>query len=156
MGQTRIKDVDKGLKKCLETLSKTKQGIVRVGVLADKGGSEAKTQNSALSVLDVAIFNEFGLGVPERSFIRAYVDENKAKIQTWIRVLAKQIADGKLEPKQALEQLGLKVQGGIQARIAKGVPPPNAEATIRRKGSSKPLIDTGQLRSSITYQVDSK
>ena len=31
--------------------------------------------------------------------------------------------------------------------------PPLAESTIRRKGSSNPLIDTGQLRSSITWQV---
>ena len=30
---------------------------------------------------------------------------------------------------------------------------PNAPSTIRRKGSSKPLIDTGELRKSITSQV---
>jgi len=29
---------------------------------------------------------------------------------------------------------------------------PNAPATIRKKKSSTPLVDTGQLRASITYQ----
>lgn len=34
--------------------------------------------------------------------------------------------------------------------------PPNAPSTIRAKGSSHPLIDTGQLRRSITYVVVEK
>ena len=32
----------------------------------------------------------------------------------------------------------------------------NAESTIKQKGSSKPLIDTGQLRKSITHVVKKK
>ena len=32
----------------------------------------------------------------------------------------------------------------------------NAESTKKRKGSSKPLIDTGQLRKSITHVVKKK
>lgn len=31
---------------------------------------------------------------------------------------------------------------------------PNSKATIRRKGSSKPLIDSAQLRRSVTYRVE--
>jgi hypothetical protein len=31
---------------------------------------------------------------------------------------------------------------------------PNSAITIRQKGSSKPLIDTGRLRGSITYEVE--
>lgn len=34
--------------------------------------------------------------------------------------------------------------------------PPNSEATIKRKGSDRPLIDTGELRKSITYVVGDK
>jgi hypothetical protein len=44
--------------------------------------------------------------------------------------------------------------GVIKQRIANGIAPPNSPYTIARKGSSKPLIDTGQLRNSITYQVE--
>jgi len=34
------------------------------------------------------------------------------------------------------------------------VAPPNAPATIARKGSSKPLVATGQLKSAISYVTD--
>lgn len=34
--------------------------------------------------------------------------------------------------------------------------PPNAESTIARKGSDRPMIDTGQLRNSISYIVEEK
>ena len=33
------------------------------------------------------------------------------------------------------------------------LPQVQIDQTIKRKGSSKPLIDTGQLRQSITYRV---
>ena len=41
---------------------------------------------------------------------------------------------------------GVKAQFGI-------IPPPNAPATIARKGSSATLIDTGALRDSIDFQI---
>jgi hypothetical protein len=48
------------------------------------------------------------------------------------------------------------VAGWMKARIAEGIPPPLAEATIARKGGGKttPLINTGQLRNSIGYKVE--
>lgn len=35
-------------------------------------------------------------------------------------------------------------------------PPPNSERTVETKGFDHPLIDTGKLRDSITYEVDEK
>ena len=58
-----------------------------------------------------------------------------------------------LTPEQLADLLGQKYVGQIQARISAGIPPPLAESTIARKGSSVPLIDTGQLRSAVTYEV---
>jgi hypothetical protein len=43
--------------------------------------------------------------------------------------------------------------GDIQHEITVLRHPPNAPATIRAKGSSKPLIDTGEMRQSVTYQI---
>jgi hypothetical protein len=130
-----------------------KDRIVQVGVFASGKGGDTKKQDDKLTVLEVAIFNEFGLGVPERSFIRAYVDANEKRIKEMCRVLALQVLAGKISQEQALELLGLKLVGEIQQRIADGIPPPNAPSTIKAKGSSVPLIDTGQLRSSITHRV---
>ncbi len=149
----RIRDIDNGYIKLLEAAAKARHGTVDVGILASEGDKASQTTPS-LTVAEVAAFNEFGLGVPERSFVRAYVDENGSLLREDIRKLALLVVKGKKTTEEALETLGLKVVGGMQKRISKGIPPPNAPATIRRKGSSKPLIDTGQLRSSITHRVN--
>jgi hypothetical protein len=95
-----------------------------------------------------------GLGVPERSFIRAYVDANAVQIGNDLRQAAKQIILGKLTNEQAATLIGLKHAAGIQKYLSDGrVTPPLSAFTIAKKGSSTPLIDTGQLRSAITHAV---
>ena len=70
-----------------------------------------------------------------------------------LKKLLQRVIAGELTEDAALEQFGAWSKGEIQARIARGVPPPNAASTVKRKGSSTPLIDTGILRSSIDYEV---
>jgi hypothetical protein len=115
----------------------------------------AKSPSSRnLTVLDIATWNEFGAGnVPQRSFLRAYFDEEAPKNSKLALSLMQSCINGKRTPGQVLNLLGVKFVGEIQRRMARGIPPPNAAVTIRRKHSSKPLIDTGQLRSSITYRA---
>lgn len=149
---SRQRDIDKGQKALLERVTKAKSGVVDVGIFSDKG-SEAAKKGKGVTVLDVATFNEFGLGVPERSFLRGYVDENEARIKGMIKVLALAVEQGKFTKQQALDRLGLQIVGEIQKRIASSIPPPNAPSTIAKKGSSTTLVDTGQLRSSITHKV---
>jgi hypothetical protein len=149
----KITDKDKGYAKTLENAAKAKHGTVKVGILAAEG-SESANKSPGLTVIDVATFNEFGLGVPERSFVRGYVDENENLIRNDIKKLALLIVQGKKTTEDALGLLGMKVQGEMQKRISEGIDPPNAPSTIAKKGSSKPLIDTGQLRASITYKVE--
>ena len=108
------------------------------------------------TVLEIAASNEFGLGVPRRSFIADWFDQNLQKNEQFIVRMMKAVASGKLTKERAFELIGLKFQGDIQKRISAGIPPANAPATIKAKGSSTPLIDTGQLRQSITYVVNPK
>lgn len=106
------------------------------------------------TMAEIANEHEFGLGVPERSWLRAWVDENQPMIQNDLRRAAMRIIEGKLTIQQAADLLGTKYVASIQTRIANGIAPANAPATIERKGSSTPLIDTGQFRSSITYIME--
>ena len=107
-----------------------------------------------LTVVDIGIIHEFGLGVPERSFIRAWCDANTKRVQAAMRRLLTGVVQGKYDRAQALTLLGLWIQGEIQKYISRGVPPlPNAQATIDRKGSSRPLIDTGQLRAAVSFAL---
>lgn len=61
-------------------------------------------------------------------------------------------ADGKrYNVKQAMGLLGEVAQQDIQDAIVKLKEPPNAESTIAKKKSDNPLIDSGQLVSSIRW-----
>ena len=44
-------------------------------------------------------------------------------------------------------------RNAVVRKINKGPFTPNAPATVKRKGSSQPLIDTGNLRKSITFVI---
>jgi hypothetical protein len=150
-----MSDVDRGLAALAQRLAG--KARVRVGVLSDEPKASGDGNDSAMTLLDVAARNEFGApaaGVPQRSFIRATVDQEQARIRAMQSSQATRIISGDTTPEIALEQIGAVVQGSIQARIARGIDPPNAPSTVARKGSSKPLVDTGQLRSSITYVVE--
>jgi hypothetical protein len=151
----RVTDTDKGWKDLMRRLFKDGGNVaIEVGVFgpnADKPHEGAGAQR--LTVLQVGIFNEFGLGVPERSFIRSYFDENAARLQKAAAKLMVSVIDGKRTRAQALDVLGTLMVGEIQKRIAAGIAPPNAPSTVARKGSSTPLINSGQLRASVAYRV---
>lgn len=157
MTTNAVKGTDKGARALLARLGH-KPGRVRVGILDDASKQpHPGDEPGALTLLEVAAIHEFGApaaGIPQRSFIRAGVDELAAEIKDAQRALAKRVVAGDLTMDAALEQLGALVAGKLQARIAAGIAPPNAPATIEKKGSSTPLIDTGQLRSSMTWLVE--
>lgn len=179
-GNVTIKDRGAGdLLKRVRDLARGRS--VRVGILADepkdeeKPGQRGKHSKNArtrakvakrsaesvaggkrkYSLLEVAIVHEFGgVHVPQRSFIRATVDEKRAEIVKLQVALAKNVLLGKITADQALSQLGAKVASWCQARIVAGIAPPLAASTLRRKkNKTTPLILTGQLRSSITFAV---
>jgi hypothetical protein len=149
---TEVKDVDHGY----QALVKRVFGLegkpkIQVGIFEAAG---AKSYEDAVTVLEVAIWNEFGTDtIPERSFIRAWFDENEEKCREAVRRMLVAVLEGKYQPEQALELVAQRFVGEIQKRMALGIPPPNSPATVARKGSATPLIDTGQLRSSVTYRV---
>lgn len=55
--------------------------------------------------------------------------------------------------KQALTQLGEVISKHMVQTIVKGIEPALKLATIKRKKSSKPLIDKGRLKGEIKYDV---
>lgn len=118
---------------------------VTVGIHAAEG---SQSHGKGVTVLDVAQWMEFGTDtVPERSYIRAYFDENGERIQKMLEVMAVSVASGKRTREQAIELIGVKLVGEVQARIRRGLPPP------LKYRDGIPLDDTGQLISSITYEV---
>lgn len=157
----KVSDTGGATAALMKRLGAMKSSRVRVGVLADapkkegtRAGKRGRQIQQAATLAQVAAAHEFGTDrVPCRSFIRATVDLKAAEIHATQESLVMLVATGKVTPEAAMERLGAFTQGLVQARIAEGINPPLAASTIARKGSSKPLVDTGQLRSSITYQI---
>lgn len=102
-----------------------------------------------------AIWNHFGTsrGIPARPFMFNAIRGNKRNINRFLKKVAPDILKGEMSTTTALSQLGILTQGYIQEEITALRSPPNAESTIRRKSSSNPLIDTGEMRGAVTYKV---
>lgn len=157
----RFIDRDKGLRAWRERLARAGAKKVKVGIFGERADQAKQLgdgfTSTALSLIEVATIHEFGAAganIPERSFIRATIDIHKDEIHTLQKRLAVAFLARKMTEERALKMIGVFVRGLIQKRIAEGVPPELKPKTIQRKGSSVPLIDTGQLRQSVTYEVD--
>lgn len=128
----------------------------RVGILGGKASESHK--GTELTNADIGAIHEFGSlsdNIPPRSFLRLPLE---AKIGEWIN-------------KNRSRYMELMEQGNVRkfyvgmgfaakriinkAFVTSGFGQwaQNKPETVKRKGSSKPLIDTGQLRASITSRV---
>lgn len=122
--------------------------FVEVGIFSDS------TREDGTPMLVIAYVHEFGTEfIPERSYLRAGFDENQDKIQEEFEYLLGQVLDLKLSGKAALELIGASVTTKIQKYLVDLKIPPLKPATIKAKGSSNPLVDTGQLMNSITWKI---
>lgn len=144
--------VDHGADRLVAAAAESRrQRLCRVGVLGDE--ADASHGQDGITVAAIAEIHELGLGVPRRSWLVDWVDANLGVIKERLRSIERAAVAGRGTTTQGLEQLGARSVGEIQTRMANGIQPPLSSATIERKGSTVPLIDTGQLRSSITYEV---
>jgi hypothetical protein len=106
----------------------------------------------------VGAVHEFGSSnVPERSFIRTAINENLDKYIGMAERGSKKVVEGKLSFEQVANLIGTEAQGDIQDKITEISTPALAASTLRqreKKGSTpNPLVDTGQLRQSIRYEI---
>lgn len=160
-----VRDIDLGWKRILREarINGVKKPAVTIGIQ----GKEARIRREGgINQAGLGTVHEFGTlddHIPERSFLRATVDRNRAKYQRLMRRLGNLVVVGRITLPHALALLGEQVKSDIQSAFEDGLEPPLAESTkaMRTKGSGeaaeladpKPLIDTAQLKNSITYQV---
>ena len=117
--------------------------VVKVGI---QGGSHD-------DMVDIAIYNHFGTRhIPARPFMADCAEQNAAQISEAQRRVVYRVLEG-ADVDAMLHQLGNWYRDVQRAHIRHGNWVPNAPATIRRKGSDRPLIDTGQLVNAVEYEV---
>lgn len=87
--------------------------------------------------------------IPPRPFFDIAIHENQ---QTWMSTLAKEIK--KDQPlKRAYQRTAQLIRKDIVQTITNLDEPANAPATIAKKKSSNPLVDTRLLTRSVTYKL---
>lgn len=161
MAGSKVIDKDLGYDKWLKQMREiADKPFTKIGILGDGDSNE-----EGVTVLQYGSANEFGASgagknrnveIPERSYIRSTIDERKRRIFGKAFQLQESIFLGKISVKKALGIMGLLIQGNIIQKIVSLRSPANEASTIKKKGSSNPLIDTGRLRQSINYEVESK
>jgi HK97 gp10 family phage protein len=111
-----------------------------------------------------AIWSEFGTAggasgggwggpVPERPFLRNAMRDNRNKYRDGMKTSAKKLLLGQTSLHTVLSKLGILAQGDVQESITSLSSPPNSPVTIELKGSSNPLIDSGEMRAAVTYKI---
>ncbi len=143
----RIIDRDKGYKALLRRVRRARGKAVKVGILSGSGNA------GGVNTLDVASIHEFGLGPPERSFIRAWVDADEAKLEDDVRRLAESVVNGTNTYEIALEKIGVLMAAKSQKFIQDGrVTPPTIKSG--EAGSNTTLIDQANLVNAISHEVE--
>lgn len=94
--------------------------------------------------------------IPERSFIRAGFDANKDYINDLAQQLLPQVLQLRMSVDQFYGIMGNAIVGRLHRFLVNLREPINHPYTIKQKGSSNPLIDTGRLNQSITYRITEK
>ena len=97
--------------------------------------------------------------IPARPVLQMGIADEEAsgRIQDYLGEGSRRALKGDIAgAQQAWEKAGMVGVNSVLGKFTDGSLAPNAPATIARKGSDTPLIDTGALRQSITYVVRKK
>lgn len=114
-----------------------------------------------VSLIEVVMAHELGVGTPRRSIIGDWFDE---KVDTELRVKLKA---GLLETvkrgqtvEQGLARFGAWAAGSVKRRVVAGIMPPLSKRRLAEKAAvnakSTPLIYTGQILSSIMSKMEKR
>lgn len=109
-------------------------------------------------VATILSFHEYGLGVPERSVLRAWTDENKrSTIGDAFRTGVLSQFSGYGSTADTLDRIGKVATEGMQRRVRGFVPPPLSPVTMAnpyRDQRGIPLLDTTQILESLGHETD--
>jgi len=150
-----VRHKDNGFDNYYKAVKELHSTVVRVGLFASAGDK----------VLTKGIVNEFGttkagknhnITIPERSFIRSTYNKQYKKVGRRFGQVFVSISKGNYNIIPRLKLIGLEQETETKKTITEMKTPANAPSTVKKKGSSHPLIDTGELRMKISSEVTKK
>lgn len=148
------------LKKSIELLGKSR---VYVGIPAENASRDNGNDINNAELLYIQTHGSPLWHVPPRPVIEPAINYNKKEIaKRLITAYGKAMeniyaGDSMQTAMQHLEVVGMYAQNIVRAWFTNPNNgwEPNSPLTVSKKGSSNPLIDTGEMRKSITYVVKS-
>lgn len=154
-GQVHVKDgVFQKLRARVKDLDKK---YVKVGILSNRGGDE-RTEDGEFTMVELGLVHQFGsekANIPAREWLTVYFEKNPDEVNAKVSELAKAIVMDKVDVRKGLELLGMWASAQVKKNITAGehLAPPLADSTVARKGSDRPLVDTGRFVGSIVHEV---
>jgi hypothetical protein len=157
----RQKIIDHGFAQTLKELDKLGHYFTKVGFPergeakeATRKGSGHEIGTDISQIIQVVAVHEFGApnkNIPERAFVRPSFDENYQALQEFKRLQWKLVTKGNQTAETGIKKIGEWMTARTKRKIQTGHFEPLKEATIKRKGSARPLIDTAQMINSVQH-----
>ena len=138
---------------------------ILVGIPQATAGRQGEPGGEPVDNATLGYIHEFGspdANIPPRPFLIPGVQEARDQIGKRLEAAARQAIDGNTEAMDdQMSAAGMVAQSAVRRKITEGPHTPLSPRTLakrRAKGRTgeRPLIDTGQLRRSITYVVRDK
>ena len=155
MLQVTITGDVKGVIEELNGLQETMGQGVEVGVM---GVSEDKAMHS--EVLEHRYHSE-GPNAPEHwetgsEYVTwAFASRTARTMQDFMSSEIDKLLDDGVHGEAFWHSIGKMAVSAMKGTMANVMIPPNADSTIRQKGVNNPLIDTGEMKGSVTYEIKS-
>ena len=115
-------------------------------------GSKWLVRNKGKDQLEFMFALMTSVTIPERSFLRSGHDKNIDEVMIQASRAVRQLLDGKLSEQQFLDLIGRNLSTKIKEYARSLSQPPNSPLTKEVKGSSNPLVDTGEMIEGITWR----
>lgn len=140
-----------GVQGLLERIAALGEPKVYVGIPSSENARVGATNNATIAA--VHELSAPSRGIPARPFLIPTIKNNADKYVQLMAQGFKTALQDKSKADEVYEKIGLVASNDVKDYIVSGNFVPLKESTIDRKGSSKPLLDTGELRNSISYEV---
>lgn len=147
--------IDKGWDGIVRDLREIGNSYAKVGLPAD---GSTRGRKSMSELIDVGFTHEFGYdprNIPERSFMRTSFDQKSEFIAAKQQEAIDKVREGLATPRAALAELADEGVEIIKEKINTEDPSWDklSDVTVAKKGTSKMLVETGQMINSMQSKV---
>lgn len=147
-------EISEEMKKKLERIDKLSEMTLVYGIV-----DEDRTVDDVL-VWKYAIYMEYGTTdkddktiIPARPFFRSFQWNKRNILKSMCKRMYNSCIEGNIEPIDAYKRIGRYCRTAIFDSLMNGEWAPNTEKTIKEKGSSQPLVDTGTMSKCIGFVI---